>query len=120
MELFLKNGDYLPDGQGGFVRATGGEELLQRVLFQLTAHRGAFPLLPQLGSRIYTLPRYKQSQWESLARLYVAEALENESELTVTNVTVTPIRSGAQIDVDLDYLGDALTITLNVTESGGL
>ena len=41
MELQLKNGDYVPDGRGGAVRLTGDAALLQRVLFRLSARRGA-------------------------------------------------------------------------------
>ena len=78
MELFLDRGDYLPDGKGGFVRATGGKELLQRVLFKLTARRGSFPLIPELGSRLYLLPREKKSRWAVLGGQYVAEALADE------------------------------------------
>lgn len=55
MTALLRNGDYCPDGMGGFRQAWGGEEVLERVLFQLTARRGSFPLLPQVGSRIYLL-----------------------------------------------------------------
>lgn len=114
MELLLKNGDYLPDGKGGFVRATGGEELLQRVLFKLTARRGSFPMLPELGSRLYELPRQKASEWEMLARQYVTEALTDERELTVTEVTVTPTVGGAAVDIALDYRGEMLNVTVEV------
>lgn len=55
MELKLRNGDYVPDGVGGLKRVEGREALLQRVLFKLTARRGAFPFLPELGSRLWQL-----------------------------------------------------------------
>ena len=55
MELLLKDGDYVSDGAGGQVRLEGEEALLQRVLFRLTARRGGFPLMPELGSRLYAL-----------------------------------------------------------------
>ena len=48
MELKLENGDYVPDGKGGHVRLGGAEEVLARVLFRLTARRGAVPFLPAL------------------------------------------------------------------------
>lgn len=114
MELFLENGDYTPDGKGGFVRAVGGDELLQRVLFKLTARRGGFPLLPELGSRLYTLPGHKPGEWAILARQYVSEALSGEAELTVAEVTVTPAGSGAAVEVTLDYRGETLAVTLEV------
>ena len=51
MELMVRDGDYVPDGAGGFLRAEGSQELLQRVLWKLSIRRGSFPLLPDLGSR---------------------------------------------------------------------
>ena len=114
MELFLKNGDYQPDGKGGFVRVTGGEELLQRVLFKLTARKGSFPLLPELGSRLYKLPGHKPGEWEMLARQYVTEALADEEELTVTGVSVTRQGNGAMVKVMLDYRGETWTVNLEV------
>ena len=45
MELRLEQGDYVPNGAGGFQRLEGAEALLQRVLFRLTARRGQFPFL---------------------------------------------------------------------------
>ncbi len=81
----LRDGDYCPDGMGGFRQAVGAEEVLERVLFQLTARRGGFPLLPQVGSRLYLLPRAKPSARQALAAAYVAEALDGWEDLTVTD-----------------------------------
>ena len=52
MELELRNGDYVSDGAGGLRRLEGDQALLQRVLFRLTARRGQFPFLEELGSRL--------------------------------------------------------------------
>ena len=114
MELFLKNGDYVPNGKGGFAHVSGGEELLQRVLFRLIARRGGFPLMPELGSRLYLLPGHKPGEWEALARLYVSEALAEEKNLNVTEVTVTPTGNGVEIEVMLEYQGETLTLTVEV------
>ena len=67
MELQIQNGDYVPDGLGGFRRLTGGEALLQRVLFRLVPRRGAFPFMPELGSRLYLVLREKPAarRWRS-------------------------------------------------------
>ena len=43
------NGDYVPDGFGGFTRLQGTQALLQRSLFKLGCKRGSFPFLPELG-----------------------------------------------------------------------
>ena len=55
MGLSLRNGDYVPDGTGGLRRTEGREALLEQVLFRLTARRGTFPFLPELGSRLWQL-----------------------------------------------------------------
>ena len=51
VEWKLTEGDYVPDGKGGFTALTGSGEVLARVLYRLTARRGALPFLPGLGSR---------------------------------------------------------------------
>lgn len=113
MELFLKNGDYVPDGRGGFRRALGAEELLQRALFRLTARRGSFPLLPELGSELYRLTREKPSAWQGLARQYAVQALQGE-KVTVTDVTVTPRDGGLQVEVFLNCQGEDMTATVGL------
>ena len=87
MELKLKNGDYVPDGVGGLARVSGQEELLQRVLFRLTARRGSFPFWETLGSRLWQLGRVEPAGRRAAAVQYAAEALEGE-ELTVKDVTL--------------------------------
>ena len=74
----LREGDYCPDGSGAFDRAVGEEEVLERVLFQLTARRGSFPLLPQVGSRLSLLCREKPAARAALAAGYAAEALADQ------------------------------------------
>lgn len=113
MELLIRNGDYVPDGKGGFSRALGTEELLQRALFRLTVRRGSFPFLPELGSELYRLNREKPSCRESLARQYAAQALRGE-DLTVTGAAVVPREDGAEVTVYLDYNGEALWVSLEV------
>ncbi len=101
MEAKLVNGDYVPDGAGGFVRLEGAEELLARALFKLSCRRGSFPFLPELGSRLYLLGREKPSAWTAVARQYAVEAL------TGMEVTVT--------DVDVTAAGDALVVAVYLT-----
>lgn len=116
MELFLKNGDYLPDGVGGVRRALGREELLQRVLWKLTAHRGSFPFLPELGSRLHTLPRHKPSEWQGLAEEYIAQALAGEENLRIDRVDVTRRAQGLDVSAHLNWQGEDLAIKLEVGE----
>ena len=62
MGLSLRNGDYVPDGTGGLRRTEGREALLEQVLFRLTARRGTFPFLPELGSRLWQLGHLRRRQ----------------------------------------------------------
>ena len=51
MEWKIVEGDYVPDGMGSLTALSGGEEVLARVLYRLTARRGKLPFLPDLGDR---------------------------------------------------------------------
>lgn len=114
MELMLKDGDYVPDEAGGLVTLSGGEEVLARTLFRLTARRGAFPFLPGLGSRLYQLGRERPSARPSLATQYVAEALQEEPELSVHSVELVQTGQSALLTVLLDWRGEELTAQLTV------
>ena len=98
-ELLLRDGDYVPDGQGGLRRAEGTDGLLQRVLFQLSARRGSFPFLPELGSRLYRLTQEKPGARAALARQYAAEELEGDR---------------LRVHVRLDWNGEALSTSVTV------
>lgn len=114
MEPKLTNGDYVPDGLGSIVRLEGRDALLQRVLYRLTARRGQFPLLPQLGSRLYLLGRLPPAQRPAAARQYAAEALA-AAEVTVTDVALSPAGDGrVNARVSLDYRGTDLSVTLTL------
>ena len=96
MGLSLRNGDYVPDGTGGLRRTEGREVLLEQVLFRLTARRGTFPFLPELGSRLWQLGQLPAARRQSAAEQYVAEAL-------------------AQVTVGLTWQGEALSVTVEVS-----
>ena len=114
METKLLNGDYVPDGLGGVARCQGADALLERVLFRLTARRGQFPPLPDLGSRLYLLGREPVPQRLSAARQYVAEALAGE-DVTVSDVELEPAGDGrARLTVSLTSRGEPLSVTVTV------
>ena len=94
MGLSLRNGDYVPDGTGGLRRTEGREALLEQVLFRLTARRGTFPFLPELGSRLWQLGQLPAARRQSAAEQYVAEALAAEPGLTVEQVILTESGTG--------------------------
>lgn len=107
----LRQGDYCPDGGGGFQAASGAEALLERVLFKLQVRRGAFPLLPDLGSRLYLLPRAKASARQALGASYAAEALADE-DVTVTGADYD--EASQTVTVYLTWQGEALTAEVGV------
>lgn len=113
MELWIRDRDYVPDGAGGLVRVSGREELLQRVLFQLSARRGGFSPLPAVGSRLHLLWREKPSNRTAAAKKYVAEALRGEKELTVTDVSVAQCGDVMNVTVALRYEGEELALTVS-------
>lgn len=114
MEAKLINGDYIPDGLGGIVRCSGAQALLQRVLFRLTARRGQFPIVPELGSRLYLLGRENPAQRLSAARQFAAEALAQE-EVSVVDAVLSPAGEGRmQVTVLLNYKGTDLSVKLTV------
>ena len=114
MELKIVNGDYVPDGAGGVDRLSGGEEVLARVLFRLTARRGQFPPLPTLGSRLYLLGRERPADRLSAAWQYAAEALEDE-DVRITDLVLSPAGDGRMdLTIWLDYQGTELSAALTV------
>ena len=114
MELKLENGDYIADGLGGMVRLEGDQALLQRVLYRLSARRGALPFLPTLGSNLYRLGREPLAARSAAARQYVAEALADEP-VAVEDVILQD-RGGGRIDVTamLSYGEQQLQVTVTV------
>lgn len=113
MELELRNGDYMADGVGGLRRVGGQEALLQRVLFRLTARRGAFPFWEDLGSRLWELGRVPAPGRRAAARQYVTEALADEP-VTVEDVTLTQSGTGAAVTARLRCQGESLPVTVEV------
>lgn len=114
MELELKNGDYVADGVGGLRRVQGREALLQRVLFRLTARRGAFPFWETLGSRLWELGKAPPLERRSAARQYVTEALAEEP-VTVEDVTLEQGRDGtSSVTARLRYQGEVVPVTVEI------
>ena len=114
MELKLRSGDYVPDGVGGLLRVEGREALLQRALFRLTARRGAFPFLPELGSRLWQLGKVSPAQRQAAAAQYAAEALEGEA-LAVESAELGPGAEGAMVlTVNCVWQGEPLPVTVEI------
>lgn len=116
MALILRNGDYVPDGQGGFQRAEGAAQVLERVLWKLTVRRGSFPFLPELGSELYLLGQDKPGDREALAGQYVRQALADE-DVSVKEVALRQEGGRAEVTVRMEWQGETLTAAVEV---GGL
>lgn len=113
MELLIQNGDYVPDGAGGMCRLEGAQAVLQSVLFRLQGRRGSFAPLPQMGSQLHKVLRGKPSQRPGLAEQYVREALEEESQVSVSQVNLTQQDDGtALLQVELSWQGETLYVQL--------
>ena len=112
MEFLLRNGDYVPDEQGGLTALDGAQEVLARVLFRMQARRGGLPFLPKLGSLLYQLPREKPSAWQALAQRYVAQALEEEPDVALNSVSVSQEPDGKlEVTAYVEWQGELLTAT---------
>lgn len=109
MSLLLKQRDYVADGNGGVAAVRGGEALLNEALFRLTARRGSFPFLPELGSRMYQLRREKPSAWETLAQQFAVEALRELDGVTVTGARVREEAGVLTAEVSLLWQGVQLS-----------
>ena len=112
MSILLKDRDYQPDGSGSVAAVEGMEAVLADVLFRLSARRGSFPLMPQLGSQMHRLRWEKPSARTALARQYAVEALSELEEIAVTDAAVTPVGDQLHIRVDLLWQGQALAVEL--------
>lgn len=112
-ELQMINGDFVPDGTGDFCRLEGSQALIQRILFKLTARRGALPFLPRLGSCLHTLAKEKKSARQTLCAQYVRQALEDE-DVTVTGVTYSEQGDLAQVRVNVEWQGEPLEVSVQL------
>ena len=107
--LILREGDYVPDGRGGFRKAEGEEELLERILWKLSVRRGSFPFLPELGSRLHLLGRIPARERQALAGQYVMVAVAYE-DVVVAGVELV----GEERTLRLERRGESLTAVLKV------
>ena len=110
MTNILISGDYAPDGSGGICRAGGMQGMLAEALFRLTCRRGSFPLLPELGSRLYALAQEKPAARNMTARQYAAEALSG-MDLEVADASVVELNENmARVRLSLKSKGEELTL----------
>ncbi len=114
MSIQMDQKDYVADGVGSVVSVSGGNALLSDILFRLSARRGGFVLMPEFGSRMHLLRQEKPSAWSALACQYAAEALEELTDVTVTDAAVTAAGNRLNVRVDLSWHGEPLAVELEV------
>ena len=88
--------------------------MLGDVLFRLSARRGTFVLLPEFGSRMHLLCREKPSARAALARRYAVEALEDLTDVEVTDAVVSQVGEALRVQVELTRQGEPLAVELEV------
>ena len=115
MELKIRNGDYVALENGGMETVDGSAELIQRVLYRLTARREGFPFIPTLGSTLHQLGRVSARERTSAAEAAVREALREEAELDVAGVTLENAAQGLYtLRIALRYKGDPIEVALTI------
>ena len=116
MEIRSVDGDYVPNGCGGFQRVEDTQELLQRVLFKLSARCGGFAPMPELGRNLHLLMQTKPSDREGAAQRYVLEAIADEEGLELDRLELSDGEDGVlQLTVWLTYNGVVYPLTTEVT-----
>jgi len=109
----MRDGDYVADGAGGVLRLEGDYAALQRVLYRLTARREGFPLLPEMGSRLWRLGAAPPSKRQGAALQYVTEALAPEEGLAVEDVELSE-RAGGGMDAAVHLRLEGRSYTVHV------
>ena len=95
MELKLSEGRYAVRART-LDSVSGDEELAQRIMMKLTAHRGKFWPKPDYGSRLYLLINGERpSNRENAVRQYVAEALSDEKGVELKDISISQTASDA-------------------------
>lgn len=116
MDTKLTDRDQAVSPAGLPFAVTGREELLQRVLIRLSVPRGRFLPDPELGSRLYRMPRGTEEQMESYARFAIGEALFGLDWAELTDLQVRAEPGGERVYLDCAFRldGEEKSLTLAV------
>lgn len=87
LKLNLEGRDQAQTLQGWPTPIQGAEEMAQRIQLRLVIRRGSFRLDPELGSRLYALPRGEKEKMEAFARDAIEEALAPMSEVRLEGLS---------------------------------
>ncbi len=114
MALKIADGKYVLTDRGDPVSVRGDDEVLERVLFKLKVRRNSFLPMPNLGSRLYLLPKEKKANIENAARQYITEALAEETDISVADVTAEYKKEGIWLHLMISYGGNDRELSLLV------
>ncbi len=116
MDFNISNGDYNLTPSGHIERVSGDEDIKQRILIRLVIRKGSFVYDEDLGSELYKLYREKRSNIPNMAKQYVIDALEPETDISVQDVSVIWMSSNEiQISIEvLDFEGNTIEVEVKV------
>ncbi len=116
LKLNFDKRDHAQTIQGWVIPISGVEEIAQRIRLRLTIRRGSFPLDPELGSRLYALPRGNAAQMNAAARDIIEEALAPMPGVRLDSVSCTydPEADKAVVTCRFIWSGQDIPITTEV------
>ena len=114
MELKLVNGDYVRREIGVFESTYGIDELMERVKFKLTARKGGLVLMPDMGSELYKITGVKKSQRASMAEMYITDAVSDEPDVSVKNVSVSEKGDTLEVCAEFEYTGGEFAVSIDI------
>lgn len=114
LKLDFENRDLARSPQGWPVPIEGAEEAAQRLLLRLTMRRGSFRLDPELGSRLYAMPRGDGGRMERFAREAVEEALSDMPEARLEELSCRYDADEDRAFVDCRFIWRGQSIDLTV------
>lgn len=116
LKLDFEKRDFARTLQGWAIPITGAEEIAQRIRLRLCIRRGSFPLDPELGSRLYALPRGDAGAMNAAAREMIEEALAPMAGVRLTEVSCRydPEEDRARVDCRFVWNGQDIEVKTEV------
>lgn len=117
MDLLLdfENRDLAKTPQNWPLPIEGAEEAAQRLRLRLMIPRGSFRLDPELGSRLYAMPRGDPEMMERFAREAIEEALSPMPEVRLERLSCRydPDEDTARLDCLFVWRGQEIDLTVS-------
>ena len=95
METAIHGGDFLLTSGGIPKECAPKEAVLQQVYIRLAARRGSLPYLPELGSRLHTLP--DRARTTEAVLTCITEAMEGCEDAEIIGTLVEDGRITAEV-----------------------